>query len=200
MRPTEILSAEHRVIEQVLDCLEALARAARAEGRLDGEHAAEALEVLGTFADRCHHGKEEDLLFAWMARRGMPTHVGPIAVMLEEHRSGRALIARMRAALAAGEAEPFAAAAVGYVELLREHIAKEDGVLFPMAESMLDQNAREELLAAFRSFEHGDLGRGVHERMLALADGLADRFGVARASERSPASSAHACCGHGGCG
>ncbi|HVS19800.1 MAG TPA: hemerythrin domain-containing protein, partial [Planctomycetota bacterium] len=177
-------------------CLEALANQARAQGRLDRERAAQALEVLCTFADRCHHGKEEDLLFAWMARRGMPTHVGPIAVMLDEHKSGRALIARMQAAVAADEAEAFAAAGLQYVVLLRDHIAKEDGVLFPMAESMLDDAAREELLAAFRTFEHEDLGSGVHERMLAIADALAAHYGVQPAAERAPTAAGSGCCGH----
>lgn len=200
MQPTAILSSEHRVIEQVLDCLEAMSGRVRADGSLDVARAGQALEVLRTFADRCHHGKEEDVLFAWMARRGMPTHVGPIAVMLDEHVRGRAAIARMDAARAAGEAETFAAAANDYVGLLRDHIAKEDGVLFPMAESMLDDGAREEILAAFRAFERDDLGAGVHERMLALADGLAAHFGVPLAAARAPAAAGHVCCGHGGCG
>lgn len=201
MEPTAILSSEHRVIEQVLDCLEAMAASVREHGRLDVARAGQALEVLRTFADRCHHGKEEDVLFAWMARRGMPTHVGPIAVMLDEHRAGRAAIARMDAARAAGEAEAFAQAADEYVVLLRDHIAKEDGVLFPMAESMLDESAREEVLAAFRAFERDDLGAGVHERMLGLADGLAAHFGVPLARDRVPAGAAHGCCGHhGACG
>lgn len=200
MQPTQILSSEHRVIEQVLDCLEAMARGVRERGRLDVERAGQALEVLRTFADRCHHGKEEDVLFAWMAKRGMPTHVGPIAVMLDEHKAGRSAIARMDAARAAGDVEAFARAAVEYVDLLRDHIAKEDGVLFPMAESMLDEEARAAVLEAFANFEHQDLGAGVHERMLALADGLADHFGVPRAAERAPAGAGHGCCGHhGGC-
>jgi hemerythrin-like domain-containing protein len=200
MEPTKILSSEHRVIEQVLDCLEAMARGARERGRLDVARAGQALEVLRTFADRCHHGKEEDVLFAWMARRGMPTHVGPLAVMLDEHRAGRAAVARMDAARGAGEAEAFAAAADEYVQLLRDHIAKEDGVLFPMAESMLDEAARAQILDAFASFEHEDLGAGVHEHMLELADGLAIHFGVPLAAERAPVGAGHGCCGqHGGC-
>jgi hemerythrin-like domain-containing protein len=198
MEPTKILSSEHRVIEQVLDCLEAMARGVHERGRLDVERAGQALEVLRTFADRCHHGKEEDVLFAWMARRGMPTHAGPIAVMLDEHKAGRAAIARMDAARAAGEAEAFAAAADEYVALLRDHIAKEDGVLFPMAESMLDEAARAQVLEAFARFEHEDLGAGVHERMLELADGLAFHFGVPLAAERAPVAAGHGCCGHHG--
>lgn len=195
MKPTEILSGEHRVIEQVLDCLEALSGQAREQGRLDSARAGQVLEVLRTFADRCHHGKEEDLLFARMGARGMPTQVGPIAVMLDDHKAGRAYIAGMGEARDADDPEAFARAGLSYVELMRDHIAKEDGVLFPMAESMLDEAGRAELLEAFRNFEHADMGPDTHKRMLALADDLAAHFGVALAASRSP-SGAAGCCGH----
>src|SRR5688572_32532143 len=49
MKPTEILSSEHRVIEQVLDCLERIARQAVASGHLDRASGGRALEVLVTF-------------------------------------------------------------------------------------------------------------------------------------------------------
>ncbi len=197
MRPTEILSSEHRVIEQVLDCLEALAGRARDEGRLDVERTTIVLEILRTFADRCHHGKEEDRLFPMLVARGMSSHHGPIAVMLDDHRSGREHIRRMAEACAAADATRFVPAAYGYVALLRDHIAKEDGVLFPMAESMLDEAAREVLLESFRVFEHHDLGPGTHERMLRMADELAGYYGVQLAAERSPVHAAPRGCGHG---
>lgn len=197
MRPTEILSSEHRVIEQVLDCLEALAREARDGGRLDVERAGTVLKILRTFADRCHHGKEEDRLFPMLVARGMSTHVGPIAVMLDDHRASREHIRRMGAARDAADAARFVPAALDYVGLLRDHIAKEDSVLFPLAESMLDEAARGVLLDSFRSFEHHDLGAGTHERMLAMADELAQHYGVPLAAERGPAHLAQGRCGHG---
>lgn len=197
MRPTEILSAEHRVIEQVLDCLEVLAARARAERRLDTVRAGQVLEVLRTFADRCHHGKEEERLFPMLVARGMSTQHGPIAVMLDDHRSGRAYVRDMGEACTTADAARFVPAAEGYVALLRDHIAKEDGVLFPMAESMLDTAARETLLQSFRAFERDDLGAGTHERMLALADELAAHYGVPRAAERRPKEPAGGSCGHG---
>ena len=197
MRPTEILSSGHRVIEQVLDCLEALASKARDEGRLDVERATTVLEILRTFADRCHHGKEEDRLFPMLVARGLSDRHGPIAVMLDDHRSGREHIRRMTEACAAKDVARFVPAAHGYVALLRDHIAKEDGVLFPMAESMLDESARQVLLESFRKFEHQDLGAGTHERMLRLADELAEHYGVPLAAERGPAHMAAGRCGHG---
>jgi hemerythrin-like domain-containing protein len=200
MQPTDILSAEHRVIEQVLDCLERLAAAARGSTGLDRERAGQALEVLRTYADRCHHGKEEDRLFPLMEQRGLPRHVGPIAVMLDDHKVGRSLIQRMGDALSdAREGSPEAArryadAAASYVELLRDHIAKEDGVLFPLAESLLDEASRAGLQAEFERFEREDLEPGTVARMRALADGLARHFDVPLAAQRKrPDVQGHAC-------
>jgi hemerythrin-like domain-containing protein len=189
MGPTEILSAEHRVIEQVLDCLEKMA--AQAGDGLDAERAAQALEVLRTYADRIHHGKEEDRLFPLMEARGLPRNVGPIAVMLDDHQNGRALIRRMGESLDEVQtgsdeaARRFADAAGAYVALLRDHIAKEDGVLFPLAESVLDDAGRDELRAEFERFDREDVEPGTIERMLAQAEGLARHYGVPLAAERS---------------
>lgn len=199
MRPTEILSAEHRVIERVLDCLEGIAATA-ARGPLDVEAADQALRVLRTFADACHHGKEEDRLFPRMKARGMPTHVGPVAVMLAEHELGRAAIRGMSEGLAStkrGEAHGtvrFVEDAHTYVALLRQHIAKEDQILFPMAESILTDADRSELLAEFASFEHNDVGAGTHEEMLGLVDGLCARLGI-KPHERD-ATPLSGCCAH----
>ena len=199
MRPTEILSAEHRVIEQILDCLENIAAEAQRRGVLDIESAQRALRILKTFADTCHHGKEEHHLFPKLQQLGIPRGVGPLAVMLEEHDVGRAHIRGMdesMRALAGGDRaalERFATHATGYVQLLREHIQKEDSILFPMAEAALKESDRRELVEAFGRVENEELDPGTHAAMLALADGLAEKYGVVKASARTPAPF-HGCC------
>jgi hemerythrin-like domain-containing protein len=203
MQATADLRSEHEVIQQVLDCVEVLAEQAAQTGRIDLASAREALDFLGTFADRCHHGKEEQRLFPALHLKGLPKHVGPIAVMLDEHEQGRAAIQWMRQAVLDAERDPagaaarFAKSARTYVELLRDHIDKENGVLFPIADQMLNEAETRALLASFQEVEHHDMGDGTHERYLALAHGLCDRLKVQWAPH---AGAAHSCCGqHGGC-
>ena len=200
MKPTDILRCEHRVIEKVLDCLQVIALEARERGVLDGVAAEEALLFLRTFADLCHHGKEEERLFPAMVAKGLPRDVGPLAVMVDEHQRGRKLVRRLgtelpAAARGVGEAvERFVSDAMELIAHLHEHIAKEDGVLFPLAERMLDARDQEGLLADFDQFEEEDMGEDVHQRMLDLADGLFERFGKSR--EEMPSFVASACCHH----
>ena len=60
----------------------------------------------------------------------------------------------------------------GYATLLRQHIQKENGILFPMADQVIPVTQRAEVAADFERVEHEDTGEGVHEKYLALAEAL----------------------------
>lgn len=148
--PTDILRDEHRVILKTLTVLEkAASRLADARALPDGWWD-RIIQFLRSFADRNHHAKEENLLFPALVTAGVPSEGGPIAVMLGEHIQGRALIQEMEAT---GDAAQRARAAQEYVHLLRDHIAKEDGILWPLAEAVLDEPVQQSLLREFRSVE-----------------------------------------------
>src|SRR5262249_30023510 len=92
---TGILRREHEAILQALEVVEALAGALARGEPVAATDLAQALEFLLTFADRCHHGKEEGILFRALERKGIPRHGGPLAVMLYEHDIGRSLLRDM---------------------------------------------------------------------------------------------------------
>jgi len=199
MQATELLKQEHRVIEQVLNCLERMAQRLEGEGELDAEAARQALDFLRNFADRCHHGKEEDCLFPLLEEKGFSRTQGPTGVMLHEHEAGRRHVGAMAEAVegaAAGDAAAsteFVAHARQFVQLLREHIQKEDHCLFEMTDQALSQQEQSQLLDSFAKVEHDDMEPGTHEKYLEIAAGLAKRYGV---SDRATDSSAGAnCCG-----
>jgi hemerythrin-like domain-containing protein len=179
MKATDILMDEHRVIERVLTTLETAA------GRLEQGQAVrpgfflEAADFIKGFADGCHHQKEEGVLFKAMEAAGLPSSGGPVAVMLSEHELGRAYTRAMRDAaqkLEAGDQAargPLVNNARAYVELLRQHIAKEDSILYPLASRVIPAGAQDRLVEDFEHVEHEETGAGVHEKYLALADRLA---------------------------
>ena len=194
MQPTEILMQEHRVIEQVLACLEKMVDRCDAGEALDTNSAEQAIDFFRTFADRCHHGKEEDLLFPMMESKGFSREQGPTGVMLHEHEQGRQFVQAMVDATHSADAEAartsFSQAARGFIALLREHIHKEDHCLFPMANQALSGPDQQQLIASFEKVEHEDLGPETHQRYVHLANELAAKFGV------TPAATGGSC-GHG---
>ena len=189
MKPTEILSHEHRVIEQVLDCLERIVKKCNAEGRVELEQAKEAIEFFRGFADKCHHAKEENQLFPVLQTRGFGGGCGPVVVMLREHELGRLYVGGMDASLEAaanGDADAvrwFVQHAESYIRLLREHIQKEDHCLFPSADQKLSAEDERSLVAAFEQVEKNDIGEKMHAKYLEIANQLADRFNVTKVPE-----------------
>ncbi|MBZ0258960.1 hemerythrin domain-containing protein, partial [bacterium] len=155
MKSTEIVMQEHRIIEQVLNCLEVIAQQAASEKILDEDHAFQAIDFFRNFADKCHHGKEEGHLFPALEARGYARDGGPTGVMFYEHDQGRNFVKNMfestPEAAKGNEAalDNFVRNAKDYIQLLREHIQKEDHCLFPMADEALDEKAREEMMNSF---------------------------------------------------
>lgn len=178
MKATDILMNEHRVIEQVLNCLEKLAIQAERESQLDSQSAREAIAFFQNFADRCHHGKEEGHLFPMLEARGLPQQGGPTGVMLDEHEQGRFCIESMATAVERHSTTDFARHARSYIKLMRQHIQKEDKCLFPIASQILNQDEAKKLLDAFEYVEHAEMGEGVHENYVAMADVLAKRLNI----------------------
>jgi hemerythrin-like domain-containing protein len=178
MQATEILMQEHRVIEQVLNTLESAAQAAAGGVPVRPSFFIDAASFIRGFADGCHHHKEEGVLFKTMEAHGMPVQGGPVAVMLHEHEMGRQFTRGMRAAAEKWQGGDESARAEvvenasAYVALLRQHIQKEDQILFPMADRVIPVGEHPAVLTGFEHVEHEETGEGVHEKYLALADAL----------------------------
>ena len=174
---TAILRKEHDAILKMLGATEEAARRIDAGEEVKGETLEGLIEFFRLFADQCHHGKEEDLLFPLLESRGLPRHGGPTGVMLQEHEQGRALIRQMVEATEACKrhekaGDRWAEAARGYVALLRTHIDKENNILFVVAENMLTPEEQKQLAADFEKAEIEKMGAGTHERLHAKMEKL----------------------------
>jgi hemerythrin-like domain-containing protein len=190
MFATEILRKEHDAILKMLDALDQTSVQLLSGASVQSSTLQDLLEFFQLFADRCHHGKEEDLLFPLLERRGIPRERGPIGVMLSEHDQGRELIQQMKAAAAEYEKEPQAAgkrwseAARIYSQLLREHIMKENNVLFRIAEQILSPEEQTSLAADFEKAEIEKMGAGTHERLHARMGQLLEEITRTKAAAR----------------
>jgi hemerythrin-like domain-containing protein len=174
-KATELLSDEHRVIERVLAVLQKLTTRP-VKNSLDCWR--KALDFFSHFADQCHHFKEEQVLFPAMEEHGIPREGGPIGMMLMEHEEGRGHVRSMLAALTLAEARNEAAKdtllenARAYLRLLREHIQKEDEILFRIADDVIPPYEQKELLRSFEQHEAKEMGTGIHEKYLKLVEEL----------------------------
>ncbi len=180
MNPIQELKQEHRAIERALTILENIAeKIQKPSAKRD---AGDIIDFLKTFADTCHHGKEERVLFPSLQNIGVSKEGGPIGVMLREHDMGRAHIqgmVRALIALGADEAqgiEDFRGHAGAYAALLRQHIVKEDQVLFEIADKQLSASAKSDIQSEFDRIERDIVGEGRHEAFHQMLDDLDERY------------------------
>jgi hemerythrin-like domain-containing protein len=176
-KATQDLRKEHDAILFVLQILDQMMVSDKDKEALL-EYYDEIVYFLKIFADKCHHGKEENYLFKELVTRGIPNEDGPVGVMLREHALGRDFIAQMSRSHEQEDVDGFHHAARQYRDLLRSHIEKENGVLFPMADNVISEQEQEALFEQFERFEENVIGHGVHEKLHAMIDNWAKAFGI----------------------
>jgi hemerythrin-like domain-containing protein len=169
---TDALRRDHDVILRVLEALDRVATAVETGGAAPKGMLPSAIEFVRGFADGCHHAKEERLLFPLMKEHGVPEQGGPIGVMLHEHETGREYIRLLEQGVEQDDRSQIIEALRGYVSLLREHIAKENDVLFAIADQVLDADEQERLAAEFERIDQEQFGTDARQRFVTLAGEL----------------------------
>ena len=158
---TSALVEEHRLILAMIGLLEKNARLTLAGEFTDWQFYLDGVDFIRNYADRFHHAKEEDVLFAALIRNGMPKEHSPVAAMLMEHDQGRDFVRKMELAVLeareglSGRERTIAENALAYASLLRDHISKEDGILYPLAERVIPEDMRPEITEGYRQAEAG---------------------------------------------
>ncbi len=158
---TSNLKRDHEHILQLTEVMDRISRS----GNTDIKHCEMIVDIIKNFADGLHHNKEENLLFPLMAERGFPVQGGPVGVMLMEHEQGREYVRGMsknNEAFKAGDNKAIQKVyenMQGYAELLRNHIYKENNILFNMADGVFTEEDQKDLLAKFEKIEtEGSIG------------------------------------------
>jgi hemerythrin-like domain-containing protein len=166
---TKVLREEHDAILKMINALEATAYRAEAGGAVPLNVLNDFQEFFRLFADRCHHGKEEELLFPLLERKGVPRVGGPVGCMLVEHDDGRTFVKTMgdsAEGCAGGESacKSWVGAARGYANLLRNHIWKENEILFQIADRLISEDEQDALATEFAKVEE-KMGPGTHAQL-----------------------------------
>ena len=184
MTATEVLKEEHRAIERMLAVMEVAAQRLEAGQPVRPGLLREAVDFVRNFADKNHHGKEEANLFPRLEERGVPKEGGPLGMMLHEHDQGRAFIQAIDGAIEGYESGDDAAAKViaenmrGFIQLLTEHIWKEENVLFQMADQVLTEDDQKDLRERFERVDAEVLGPEEFKRYVDLVGRAEQELGA----------------------
>jgi len=174
-KTSEILSEEHKNILKVVEALNKETEKLKLEEEINKAFFAEVIEFIKNYADKFHHAKEEEILFKEFnkACEEGRLHCNPIEQMMHEHEIGRKFVKEMIEGLEKEDKSKLKNGANGYTNLLKEHIFKEDNILYPMADDALSPKVHKELEEKAKAAE-AKL-KAVKERGLAFAKEAGNR-------------------------
>lgn len=178
MQTIAILTDEHNGVLTVLGALKQATTAAERGAVVPVDVFTDIEEFFAIFVDRCHHAKEEQVLFPALGSAG-----ALLQRQLErEHDEGRSLANAYAAAVdlyRPGDAASrlmLRAAADNYSAFLRRHIALETAELFPLIARTLSAADDTTAVAAFERIEQAQIGLGTHERLHGMIVSLDPRI------------------------
>jgi len=180
MWPIGPLMREHRLIERMVALMRQEAERLKTAQALDPAFIDMAARFIKTYADRCHHGKEEDILFRDLEGKGLPAELKQIMEeLVAEHKLGRAMTRELMAAKesvlknkAGGLAEVIARLEA-LAKFYPQHIEKEDKRFFYPCMEFFDRREKDAMLAEFWEFDR----KLVHEEYEKTVKALEGRKG-----------------------
>jgi hemerythrin-like domain-containing protein len=152
MKSTNLLAQEHKLILRALDVLDALTGSMEAQGRFEERDADKILDFLRWFADAHHQAKEETILFPAI-KASAASEERPVRHMMFEHDQERQSIEDLERNARSDKRSDFAAAANQLSSVLRNHIYKEDTLLFPDADSLLTNQQDDAVFEQLQRYE-----------------------------------------------
>ena len=174
-KPTKILVDEHQHILKVINALIKECNDLESGKKIDKDFFTKAIDFIRNYADKFHHAKEEDILFVELCKDTVSMHCNPVEQMLHEHELGRNFVKGMEDGINGDNKEKVIENARGYAYLLQDHISKEDGILYPMADEVLDQSIQDSMLAKFKEVETNKFDSNTKEKYLSLAEEFKNR-------------------------
>lgn len=166
-KPLKDLGNEHGAILIFLIIARKLADRLITPVMVDRSDLEAAIDFVRTFADKCHHGKEENIIFPWLLSKS-PKNAVLVNELLGEHKTARDYIRGVVEALpnySPGNPEAWRIShhLIAYVDLLHQHIRTEAEQMFTLMESQLTPAEAENMQTDFDRIEQEVIGGGKHE-------------------------------------
>ena len=168
IEPADTLRAEHETMQGLLSVLDGMAARLRSDVPVPREDLADVMTVIVEFADRCHHAKEEDVLFPALASASPQVGAEIARRLTSDHQAFRKIAASLRESVPRAGRSRVARDQLGkllstYARVLREHVEIEEQTLLPEFERAMEFAARQRIAEEFERLEREDVGLGMHE-------------------------------------
>jgi hemerythrin-like domain-containing protein len=160
MLPIGPLMIEHRLIERMIRLIEKMIEALSQGAHVDLAFLDFTVDFIRTYADRCHHGKEENILFHDLEEKKLsPILRNILQELIEDHVKGRTIVTRIEKAKTrylGGKSSALTEIISQLKELISfypKHIDKEENHFFRPVMDYFSNEERENMLKEFADFD-----------------------------------------------
>lgn len=181
--PNQTLKREHEAVEELLSAMDQMAVEIGIKGKLSAQDMDDSLSIIEGFVDKCHHAKEEKILFPALSKASPETGAEMARRLTSDHRAFRQLAGGMRTALSRAGADAQARSLLRknigtYTNLVRAHIGVEEDKLFREVERSIDPDERGRISVEFERLEEEVVGHGMHEKYHMMIESLEKKYGT----------------------
>lgn len=178
MKPRGQLMIEHRLIEKMLKIASQEVAVIKKERKVDPLFISTVVDFIKIYADRTHHGKEEDILFVELEKKNLSSNDRKImAELVHEHVVARGIVKELveaNEALSNGNTKSIdiiVEKLTFLIDFYPVHIAKEDKVFFPDTEKYFSEKELAEMLNNFNEFDR----KMIHEKYTNIYNSLSGK-------------------------
>jgi hemerythrin-like domain-containing protein len=177
MKPIGPMMWEHRLIEKMLRLFEGEINKINEQNRIDIVFIDTAVDFIRIYADRTHHGKEEDILFRELVKKRLtPEHARMMDELIAEHRYARQVVGKLVAArdrYLQGDVNirEIIACMDELAQFYPAHIEKEDKHFFYPCMDYFTKAEQDQMLAEFYEFDR----KMIHEKYSKVVDQILSR-------------------------
>lgn len=139
------------------------------------------ISFIDEYGETYHNQKEEQFYFPLLLQKGLPP-MGPVNVMLMEHQNERELISEIKNLINKFENENIFDENLNnlirdFCELTKNHIWKENDILYPMGAKLLDENDNKFLIDNFEKLSQEKYGQDPYKRFSIMLDSFEKKHG-----------------------
>ncbi len=166
----EALKVEHELILSTFVIVDDIMKSQKHSDEIKIKYANEFLYFINVFCNKCHLGKEETMLFPMLIDKGVHHQDGLIGIMDQDHINAKEIAKKIKLTIESKNMDSLCKNIKAYSAFIGAHLAKEDNVLYPMADKLLNEKTQNELFDNFLIYEEDVVGHGIHAQLHKMID------------------------------
>jgi len=182
MTPTENLIKEHEEINELLDIMSKIALKIKSKDVFYPTDVEEIIDYLIIIIDKSHHGKEDEVFYPELISSGIPKETAPLSIINYEHTLAHRYLKDISSCVVNCKigndfsGELLADSLTNYVVVIKNHIQREEEIIFPIANEVLSSEKQNEISQRFEDIEQKNISLSFFDRFNKLLKKLKVKY------------------------